>query len=819
MKVTTGNEVFGQADDAWERYYLLIQELRRGNLISNRVPGRWSGRHHPRNRTRRPAARMLMWNFGQLRSQRSAESRRRLTNGQSPWQQRARTWLRWPLVIATGFWACATLIVIYGDEPLAYSTDQILKQPVLSRVDFERVNKFQTEDRRRKAQQAVPNYFWLNVPLIEAIQAGFRDLHAAVKASEDLAAYRLAHAKRWPLNESEFDVFKASADEVGSEQFRLKVDNLARWFAEEPMVEQAEVEREPRTTSSHVMLDRGDGGFRSVPKERLTYARESSDVESLADSVVIRCLFHETMRSVLRAIIIEAISPGGGRYQPVYVFDDTFTKGELQEAGNVDPVKDRYEKGDRLVKAGKITEEALVLLKTEHAEYLEQRHINPELRAQWRDKRIGLMGIILLATVGLSIFAYRCQRRVVQKAPRALALAGFLLLMLLFDRFVLPELSDSPMWVVITITMTAAILTISYSQLFALGTTAVLALISVPTIAAPYSLLIVLMSVATASVLMLREIRRRIKMVEVGVVTSAVASFSALLVGLAEGQVVGRDVAVAALAALAGTSLVLVLLPVIEKVFRITTSMTLLEWADTSRPMLRQLIEKAPGTWQHSHLLGSMAEAAAEEINANGLLARVGAYYHDIGKTCKPNYFIENQEAKMNAHQGLAPTMSMLVILAHVKDGLSLAKEHRLPPALHQFIAEHHGTTVVKYFHAMAEQEARTEGRNSREVSDTEFRYPGPKPRSKETAILMLCDGAEGAVRSLQDPTPGRIENKVHEILMARLMDGQFDECDITLRELARVEQSLVKSLRAIHHGRIAYPKSAESTEAQVRSA
>ena len=174
----------------------------------------------------------------------------------------------------------------------------------------------------------------------------------------------------------------------------------------------------------------------------------------------------------------------------------------------------------------------------------------------------------------------------------------------------------------------------------------------------------------------------------------------------------------------------------------------------------------------------------------------------------------------MNAHRGLAPTMSLLVILTHVKDGLALAREHGLPPILQPFIAEHHGTTVVKYFHAMATQEAKAGGRDPREISDTEFRYPGPKPSSRESAILMLCDSVEGAVRALQDPTPGRIESVVHEITIDRLMDGQFDDCEITLKELSRVEQSLVRSLRAIYHGRIAYPdRKTEPTSSQLRIA
>ena len=577
-------------------------------------------------------------------------------------------------MIAVAFAAAATVIVLSSDEPLPYAVGQVLRQPVLSRVDFERVNEFRTEELRRKSQQAVPNYFRLNKALVDRIQSEFRDLHAAVKSSENYEKYTKVYASRWPLDKAAYDVFKTLTDQAGSEQFKRNVDTVAKRLADEEMIERADVERELRSTASHVMLDRGDGGFRSVPKERLNYATNSADVEALANRLV-QYLFPKEIQPVLKSIIIQAISPGKEQYRAVYTFDRAYMRKKIDEAGKVEPVKDKYEAGDRLVKAGRITEEALALLKTEHQEYLKQRDSNPTLHARWRAKQIGLTGLVLLTTIGLVIFTLRTQPRVARKAPRALAIAGLLLLMLMFDRFVLLAIGDSPMWSVTTITMAAAILTIAYSQIFALGMTSGLSLLTVLTLGSPYSMLIVLFIAAAVTILMLREIRTRMKMVEVGVVTAAATSLGALVVGLANGQDAARGVAFAALAALAGTSLVLVVLPVIERAFRITTSLTLLEWADTSRPLLRQLIEKAPGTWQHSHLLGSMAETAAEEIGANGLLVRVGAYYHDIGKICKPNYFVENQEAKMNAHSGLAPTMSLLVILAHVKDGLALAKE------------------------------------------------------------------------------------------------------------------------------------------------
>jgi putative nucleotidyltransferase with HDIG domain len=246
-------------------------------------------------------------------------------------------------------------------------------------------------------------------------------------------------------------------------------------------------------------------------------------------------------------------------------------------------------------------------------------------------------------------------------------------------------------------------------------------------------------------------------------------------------------------------------LPVIEKVFGIATSMTLLDYSDANQPLLRKLAMDAPGTFSHSLLIGSIAEAAAEAINANGLLCRVGAYYHDIGKINKPPYFIENQMGSASRHEQLSPAMSQLVIVGHVKDGIEIAKEFGLPSVLRQFIETHHGTTLIEYFYHEAKKK---QGGKEAPVSENEFRYPGPKPKSREAAIVMLADTVESAVRSMTELTPTRIEVIVHNMAMKRLQDGQFDECDLTLRELSRIEASISKSLSAHHHGRIAYPKS-----------
>jgi putative nucleotidyltransferase with HDIG domain len=230
-----------------------------------------------------------------------------------------------------------------------------------------------------------------------------------------------------------------------------------------------------------------------------------------------------------------------------------------------------------------------------------------------------------------------------------------------------------------------------------------------------------------------------------------------------------------------------------------------LELGDVAHPLLQELVRRAPGTYNHSINVASIAQAAAEAIGANGLLVRVGAYFHDIGKMLKPGYFVENQGGQENCHESLLPAMSTLVIIAHVKDGADLARQHNLPKVIIDFIQQHHGTTLVEYFYRRA-AEQRESDPEAATVDEGSFRYPGPKPQTREAAVLMLADTVEGATRSLVDPAPARIESLVEDLAMKRLLDGQFDECGLTLRELRTVQDSLIKSLTAVYHGRIKYP-------------
>jgi hypothetical protein len=244
------------------------------------------------------------------------------------------------------------------------------------------------------------------------------------------------------------------------------------------------------------------------------------------------------------------------------------------------------------------------------------------------------------------------------------------------------------------------------------------------------------------------------------------------------------------------------LLPIFESLFHITTDITLLELSDQNRPLLRDLAMRAPGTYTHSLNMANLSETAAEAIGANPLLARVGCYYHDIGKMLKPEYFTENQGLRggHNPHDHLTPNMSTLIIASHVKDGLELAEEHGLPIAIAHLIPQHHGTTVIEYFYQRAIE------LGLENVRQDDFRYDGPKPQTKEAGILMLADAVESAARSLNERTPNRVRQLVRQIIHQRFSAGELDECDLTLQDLHRIEDSFIPVLMGTLHNRIQYP-------------
>jgi putative nucleotidyltransferase with HDIG domain len=305
-----------------------------------------------------------------------------------------------------------------------------------------------------------------------------------------------------------------------------------------------------------------------------------------------------------------------------------------------------------------------------------------------------------------------------------------------------------------------------------------------------------------------RQFRQRSDLMMGTLTISAISAVAALAVGMLGSA--GNDIFdsrsgwLALLGASSGISTYLLLAastPAFESVFNRLTDIKLVELASMNHPALRQLATEAPGTFTHSVMVGNLAQSACDAIGANGLLARVGAYYHDLGKTRAPRYFAENQ-AGDNPHDRLKPSLSALIIKSHVKDGMKILKEFGLPDEIIDFVPQHHGTSLIAHFFHRAQRDGVDSGED---VAESDFRYPGPKPQRKETALLMLADAVEAAAKALPEPNAMRMQALVKKIVAAKTEDGQFDECDLTLRELAQVESAFVKTLVGIHHARPAY--------------
>lgn len=331
--------------------------------------------------------------------------------------------------------------------------------------------------------------------------------------------------------------------------------------------------------------------------------------------------------------------------------------------------------------------------------------------------------------------------------------------------------------------------------------------------------------------LMTRDVRRRSDLLRAGLCVGATSLILAFLLGhvappdfhnlaATHWDVIGWKCAAAFGSGVASSLLISAALPVVEGLFRITTPITWLELSDLNHPLLKRMTLEAPGTYHHSLMVAQLSEAAAEAVGANAGMVRVCSYFHDIGKLVKPEYFIENARFGRNAHEDLAPTMSALVIIAHVKEGVDLALKHRLNREIIDVIQQHHGNSLVYYFYSRAlEQrqraleETQAEHRaDIPEVSESSFRYHGPKPQTRECAIISLADTIESSSRCLEKVTPQKIDQLVDEVMQRRLIEGQMQECDLRMTEYEMLAESFKRTLRSMLHSRIAYPKSAEKT-------
>jgi putative nucleotidyltransferase with HDIG domain len=737
-----------------------------------------------------------------------------------------------PSILLGLFAVAAGLVILYGQTSLAYRSGQRLDRPIVARVDFTWDNPIKAAREQDVARRGTPNYYRLNSELIAEVE---KDLQALTQALAESPSYeefqaRIKGAARpargggatassgWNFSESAYEQLHRLASEQG-EQWRAICGELTRTLASAPVIWSTPAEqRQPKSlVLEPVVFDPTSPDQR---KRFLTYVYDLGSRGQMDDAVraILAGLppsLNEDVRKGFREYLVGLFAPHGlsGPMRAVYVYDAVETQQRMELAAKAVSPTEAYTRGQTLVQADStITETMLDLLRAERAAYTEKLRTDPVLHHGYVLHQIGLCGVVLATVLALAVYTLGYRPQVLRSLVQTSELLLVLLAGVVICRWIATSnLAYADRWAIVPVWLIGSMLAIGTQQRYAIGVTFAAALLAVLALRTPLvGEYVLLVGTTLVAIAMLGDIRTRTKLVMVGV-AAGLAAFALSVSGdLAMMQPAGYAVtnALAAASAALGASLLLHgLLPLVERFFGIVTGMTLLEWCDINKPLLRRLAREAPGTYNHALVLGSMAEAAAESIGAQGLLTRVGAYYHDIGKVNKPRYFVENlQSGGANWHDRLAPTMSLLIILGHVKDGLELAREYGLPRVLWPFITEHHGTTLVRYFYRQAAQ--RQNGNQT--VAESDFRYPGPKPHSRESAILMIADSVESAVRTLSEPTPGRIEGLVHQMVMDRLADGQFEECDITLRELHKVEESIVKSLCAIYHGRIVYPSAKE---------
>lgn len=706
-----------------------------------------------------------------------------------------------------------------------YRAGQILDTGVQARVDFEVENKRESERLLEEEIKRAPLVLIQESTVLDRLQSQLRDQLSEIANSDSMAGVANPTLSAFGLTtgdqtsrETSFSLLKNQLRDPDESKGR-RIDELMQEF-EVLMKDARSLGLIDNSTARRMLGDTED--VSAPPNRNRSIKVISPDGSVLHNGVLADVLLQEQLRetgrlgqSWPRLTKLYAIQSAVEQWLQINLrnqlrLDSAATEAELKAAGENAPRKfDEYAAGTSIIASGtQLTDadEQLGLLQLEYSAF--ENTVPTSLTAS---RIFGSAMLITLLIVLFGVFLNHVAPTILADTSRLLIFVG----MCSVTVFLGCLMSRDPWRAEILPLLAAVMITaIAYCQSVAILTAFCLSLLISMATVADLGHFVSLMTICVTSILPLRRIKSRLVMIKVGFLVAAVAFYAVWGVGVMEArgtetswQNVGLIITALKFAgwALVCCYLVAGSLPFIEQAFGIVTDISLLELTGVSHPLLMELARRAPGTYNHSMTVASLAEAAAEAIGANGLLARVGAYFHDIGKMMKPEYFIENMtEGSENHHKSLAPAMSTLIIIGHVKDGLELAEEHNLPDRLRDFIEQHHGTTLVEYFYHEAARKADEDHRT--DADESSFRYPGPKPQTRETAVLMVADAVESASRTLKEPTPKRIQSLVHEITMKRLLDGQFDECNLRMSEISMIEESLIKSLLAAHHGRVRYP-------------
>jgi hypothetical protein len=710
----------------------------------------------------------------------------------------------------------SSLLVVWSREQIRVTPGQIMTGSHLKRLDYKVPDTQATESQREEARLSAPQVWMVNGTYLDRLEADLNGLPKAVAGKQQIDEIT-------PELRSEFQLTNDAL--VSLQAFAINGETTPRWKGfvnrliealrgRRPLIARDEYQNRwaPREYSKRLerLLRDDEGKYIDLENtDAIEITPEMPmDPERLSELVALSG-FPPSLNASVTARL--ASNPS-----PTLLFDAEQTEALARTAAaNVKDVFQHHKQSEVVYARGeRLNEEQRAALQIEHEMFTARAPVT----AVWLP-RFGVVGLCMLLIGFVSAYVSLTYPRITRNWLRVGAICVLLASMLTLTAVVT---SESPALLfpatLAPILFVAIVVRLAYDQRLALLLSGMQAVLVTLALGAGIGWLILLVTGCGTVIAQLREIRHRASVVRAATVTAAVLGVGTLTYGLLEVPMVQgawREIlysAVWAITASFGVGfLVLGILPSIERLFDITTGMTLTELRDPKQPLLRQLQQKAPGTYNHSLQVANIADAAAEAIGADSLLVYVGALYHDIGKMNKPGYFVENQVGGENKHDKLSPAMSLLVIVGHVKDGVELAKEYGLPRQLQHFIESHHGTTLVEYFYHAAKTQAEADEKTP--VEEVEFRYPGPKPHTKEAAILMIADAMESATRAMTDPTPGRIETLVRTITRKRLTDGQFDQCQLTFGELGLIEESVISRLCAIHHSRISYPTEKSETE------
>jgi putative nucleotidyltransferase with HDIG domain len=714
------------------------------------------------------------------------------------------------------FLAVVATMSTWSREQIKVHDGQIASATKIKRIDFQFEDATATTADRVEARSASPKIYTINTTFIERLKASLTGLPAAVSGKTTLEEVTPELVKQFALTqESLTDLQDMSKDGEPTLKWKRSVTKLIQNIQKQtPLLTSAEYQEFTTTAPSNRELFGGAGRItRPYQADAVSLPANIGDKEDIKLSELVSG--NGFSESLVKIIVARLVS----NHQPSLQFEieDTQTRAETA-ANSIEPVIVKHLKGEIIWRRG----DTISATQFENA-ILEQQHFlsTASFIERWLP-RIGSIGLLAMLAIFIGAYTTITNARIAKNLLRLFALCALMAIMLGLSIIITLQ---APVFIyaaaIVPTLLTVTIASLAYGQRMGMFIAFMQCALVTMGLSQPIAWFILLIAGCGLMIGQIKEVRQRQTLINASGVAGIGFSIGAIFLGLAEvpdfaiawEQILTNAIVSGASALFVGF-FVLGILPSIESVFDITTGMTLADLRDPRKPLLQQLQHLAPGTFNHSRQVADIAETATEAIGGDSLLAYVGGLYHDIGKMNKPEYFVENQTG-YNRHTDLKPSMSLLVIIGHVKDGIELGKEYDLPKEILHFIEAHHGTTLVEYFYHAAMRKADETGES---INEMQFRYPGPKPKTKEAAVLMIADAVESASRTLPDPNPGRIEALVRELSRKRLLDHQFDECGLTFCDLAKIEDAIITRLNSIYHTRIKYPEEEKpnSNDAEV---